>query len=139
MVYNVNTIATPIPSIVYCIFRCNFLEFCNNSESRHLFVYMSSADGCGPITVSKQPPPKLSSKLLFLLKCTSSSRLIKESISQDVVYSECSELPLEHLELLVREVYLPVLSTSTGHHTNLSNERIVDLLHRLMGTVQVIE
>ena len=94
-----------------------------------------SSNGHGPITVSKQPPSSLSSKSLFLLKCNSSSRLTKETISQAVVYSECSELPLEHLELLIREVYLPMISTY--HTSNISNERTVDLLHRLMGSVQV--
>ena len=43
---------------------------------------------------------------------------------------------MEHLELVVREVYLPMLS-SQHHLGGISSERILDVLHRLMGSVQV--
>ena len=39
--------------------------------------------------------------------------------------------PPEHLELVVREVYLPVMSASV------SAEKLLDLLHRLVAAIQV--
>ena len=58
-------------------------------------MYLSPKDkGEGGITVSATPPRKLSDKALFFLKCSHASKLSRESIGQDVVYSECSTLPL---------------------------------------------
>ena len=76
--------------------RTAFLAFCNHSESRKLFVYLSSKDegGEGGITVSATPPRQLSDKALFFLKCSHASKLSRESIGHNVVYSECSTLPL---------------------------------------------
>ena len=80
--------------------RTAFLAFCNHSESRKLFVYLSSKDeGEGGITVSATPPRQLSDKALFFLKCSHASKLSRESIGHDVVYSECSTLPLGEQKL----------------------------------------
>ena len=83
--------------------RTAFLAFCNHSESRKLFVYLSSKDegGEGGITVSATPPRQLSDKALFFLKCSHASKLSRESIGHDVVYSECSTLPLGEQKLRV--------------------------------------
>ena len=130
------TIIIRVHIIIYIyIYRSAFLDVCNNSEVRHLFIHLPS-DGLGCIKLPRLPPSELSNKALFFLKCSNASRLSKENISEDVVYSECSQLPMEQLELVVREVYLPMLS-SQHHLVGISSERILDVLHRLMGSVQV--
>lgn len=48
----------------------------------------------GQIRVSATPPQSLSDKALFFLKCGHASKLSRESMGFDVVYSECSNLPL---------------------------------------------
>ena len=40
------------------------------------------------------PPQGLSDKALFFLKCSHASKLSRESMGFDVVYFECSDLPL---------------------------------------------
>ncbi len=83
------------------LFRTAFLAFCNHSESRRLFVYLIpeerseyATEWVGQIRVSATPPRHLSDKALFFLKCSHASRLHRESMGFDVVYSECSSLPL---------------------------------------------
>ena len=54
--------------------------------------------GVGQIRVSAKPPNYLSDKALFFLKCDHASKLNRESMGFDVVYSECSNLPLGKFE-----------------------------------------
>lgn len=58
--------------------------------------------GEGTIRVTSHPPAHLSDKSLVFLKCSHASKLSRESIAEDVVYSECSKLPLQHMELVMR-------------------------------------
>lgn len=76
--------------------RAAFLAFCNHSEARRIFIHLTSEDSEeeGQIRVDTAPPKTLSEKSLFFLKCSHASKLSRESIGQDVVYSECSRIPL---------------------------------------------
>ena len=69
-----------------------FLAFCNHSESRRIFIHVTGDED--QIRVDSSPPRALSDKLLFFLKCSHASKLNRESIGHDVVYSECSRVPL---------------------------------------------
>ncbi len=87
--------------------RSAFLAFCNHSESRRLFVHLpgersQDVGGEGVMRVTSDPPGQLSDKSLVFLKCSHASKLSRESIAEDVVYSECSRLPLQHMELVMR-------------------------------------
>lgn len=92
----------PITNFMLLFFssRAAFLAFCNHSESRRLFVYLlpdqsgNCAEGVGQIRVSAKPPRILSDKALFFLKCGHASKLNRESMGVDVVYSECSNVPI---------------------------------------------
>lgn len=55
-----------------------------------------------------------------------------------MVYSECSELPLEHLELVVREVYLPLVAVPGSLPHGVAGDKLLDVLHRLINSLQVI-
>ena len=102
--------------------RTAFLAFCNHSEARRLFVYLSSREEAGGegggITVSATPPRHLSDKALFFLKCSHASKLNRESIGHDVVYSECSTLPLGklHVHTCVYYIYMYVYLHTCGVH-----------------------
>lgn len=52
---------------------------------------------------------------------------------------DSSQVPLEHLELTIREVFLPLLSTNNQSNasTNGSGDKVMDILHRLMAAVEV--
>ena len=43
----------------------------------------------------------------------------------------------EHLELVTREVYLPLISSHVPMHGGVSGDKLMDLMHRLVGAVQV--
>ena len=120
----------------FFISRSAFLDFCNNSEVRHLFVHLPS-ETTGSLRVSIQPPNTFTDKALFFLKSNNASRLNKETISEEVACSECSPNPVDHLELVIRVVYLPILADHSGLGHGISTERILDILHRMMSTIQV--
>ena len=121
-------------NIILFFCRLAFLDFCNNSEIRHLFVHLPSEE-TGSLHVSPNPPDSLSTKSLFFLKNSYASRLSKDTISEEVVCSECSQNPMEHLELIIREIYLPILADQ--NELKVSPERVLDILHRLMNIIQV--
>ena len=98
---------------------------------------MPSKGGGGGLHVSSFPPKSIADKALFFLKCSHASKLSKESITEDVVYSECSELPLEHLELVVREVYLPLVAVPGSLPHGVAGDKLLDVLHRLINSLQV--
>uniref|UniRef100_A0A1X7UKN4 Uncharacterized protein n=1 Tax=Amphimedon queenslandica TaxID=400682 RepID=A0A1X7UKN4_AMPQE len=131
--------------------RLRFLDFCNNSETRHLFVHLPTeseeSTGACTLRVSPHPPDSIHTKALFFIKNTHTSRLNKETIGNEVVCSECSEDPIEHLELVLREVYLPLLAeqkegaaaSSAASAQGISPERIMDILHRMISNIQVTQ
>ena len=43
----------------------------------------------------------------------------------------------EHLDLVTREVYLPLISSQIPVHSGVSGDKLMDLMHRLVATVQV--
>lgn len=70
-------------------YRAAFLSFCNHSESRCLFVHLVRAEGGDGevIQVSSSPPPHLNNKAMVFLKCSHASKLSRENLSQDVIYT----------------------------------------------------
>ena len=46
-------------------------------------------------------------------------------------------LSAEHLELVTREVYLPLISSHLPTYSGVSGDKLMDLMHRLVGAVQV--
>jgi len=103
-----NSIISDMKSIANSFFffffftsRAALLAFCNHSEARKLYVYQglerqefSREDSTGPIVASPTPPKSLRQKALIFMKCTNASRLSRENMGGDVVYSECSKLPI---------------------------------------------
>lgn len=58
---------------------------------------------------------------------------------EEVFYMDCTMVPLEHLELSLREVFLPLLGTNLPSISGagVNGDKVVDILHRLMAAVQV--
>lgn len=54
---------------------------------------------------------------------------------------DCTNVPLEHLELTIREVYLPLLGTNQPSvmEAGINGDKIMDILHRLMAAVEVTQ
>lgn len=51
---------------------------------------------------------------------------------------DCSNIPLKHLELIIREVFLPLLATN-AQSVNITGggDDLLDTLHCLMATAEV--
>ena len=53
--------------------------------------------------------------------------------------AECSTSPLAHLDLVMQEVYLPLMISSTSSssgHTHMGDQ-LLDLLHRISSSMQI--
>lgn len=59
----------------------------------------------------------------------------------EVMYLDCSSNSLQQLDLLTREVYLPLLCTDVSHANSYgaSADKLMDILHRLMATLETTE
>ena len=114
-----------------------FLHFCNSGESRVLFVQLPPADTEGleddeDPCVSLQPPKRITEKAIMFIKCLHASKLSREEISSEVIVTECFKQPLNHLELITREIYLPLLARGVGEQS----DKMLDMLHRLLSLLQ---
>lgn len=54
---------------------------------------------------------------------------------------DSTNAPLEHLELTLREVFLPLLGTNQPSVTGagINGDKLMDILHRLMAAVEVTQ
>ena len=61
--------------------------------------------------------------------------------AEEIVYQDCTENVLSQVDLLTREIYLPLLCSEQGHAYSygMSADKLMDLLHRLMGGVEVTQ
>lgn len=57
------------------------------------------------------------------------------------MYMDCGENALLQLDMLTREIYLPLLCSGTFHASShgLNADKIMDLLHRLMSQVEIAQ
>ena len=57
------------------------------------------------------------------------------------MYLDCPENPLAQLDILTREVYLPLLTSDVGHASSygISADKLMDVLHRLMSHVETTQ
>ena len=111
------------------------LDFCNNEDFRHFYAYFSEANG-KLLTASFKTPATLKGKAVVFLKGPNANKVTRDNIENDVILYDCSPNPLEHLDVMTREVFLPLLSMEqTG---GISADKLMDLLHRLTSSVQAL-
>ncbi|ELU01785.1 hypothetical protein CAPTEDRAFT_107782 [Capitella teleta] len=110
--------------------RLAFHEFFNNEDVRRLFIFTRTNRS---LVASLQPPHELKSKSIFFLKNNEGIKLTKDNLSDDNA--------LRQLDLLTREVYLPLLCTEVNHANRygINADKLMDILHRLMATVETAE
>ena len=65
--------------------------------------------------------------------------IVFSNSGDEVFYIDCTNVPLEHLELVVREVYLPLMCTNQSVMTTSGGDKVMDVLHRLMSTVETTQ
>ncbi|GFS27875.1 dynein beta chain, flagellar outer arm [Elysia marginata] len=118
--------------------RLAFYEFVNNEDVKRLLVYMRPGR---QIVATLQPPMELQSKTIYFLKCNPGTKLTKDNMDSEVYYTDSSNVPLDHLEMTIREVFLPLLSTNNLSLASASGQgdKVMDILHRLMAAVEVTQ
>ncbi|XP_053409232.1 uncharacterized protein LOC123561373 isoform X4 [Mercenaria mercenaria] len=116
--------------------RLAFYEFINNEDVRKMFVFIKPP--C-QIIAALQPPHDLKYKSIFFLKSNTGTKITKDNISDEVFYIDCTNIPLEHLELIVREVYLPLMCTNQSVMSTTGGDKVMDVLHRLMSAVEITQ
>ena len=117
-------------------FRKCLLEFCNNVESRHLFICFTGENGKS-LVASFKAVTVLKSKALFFIKSQSAGKITRDNINEDVFYCSCSENVVEHFEILTKEIFLPLLSIEQAG--GVSADKLMDILHRLISCLQIIQ
>eukprot|EP00057_Strongylocentrotus_purpuratus_P006394 XP_011660868.1 PREDICTED: dynein beta chain, flagellar outer arm [Strongylocentrotus purpuratus] len=118
--------------------RHAFLEFCNNEDVRRLFIY--TREPKNTLVASLLPPQDVRSKGVIFIKTNQATKLTKENIRTDVVFSDSNKLVLNQLELLSKELYLPLLCTDgVQTYGGVSSDKLMDILHRLMANTNVTE
>lgn len=122
--------------VVSVICRRCLLEFCNNEECRHLFICFAAENSKG-LVASFKAIPVLVSKALFFIKLQSAAKITRDSINEDVFYCSCSQNTVKHFEILTREIFLPLLSIEQAG--GVSADKLMDILHRLISTLQIVK
>ena len=112
------------------------LEFCNNVESRHLFICFTG-ESSKSLVASFKAVSVLKSKALFFIKLQSAGKITRDNIKEDVFYCSCGGNVVKHFEILTREIFLPLLSIEQAG--GVSADKLMDILHRLTSSLQVIE
>ncbi|XP_039611018.1 dynein beta chain, flagellar outer arm-like [Polypterus senegalus] len=118
--------------------RSCLAEFIRNEDIRKLFVYLKFAKG--PIQASLIPPKALESKCMCLIKSRSALKLTAENIGQHVMLFESSKSPLKHLDVLLQQVFLPLLCAGLPVWRPLvvNADRLLDATHKFVGQLEMI-
>ncbi len=118
----------------YIFYRRSLLEFCNNEESRHLYISFSG-DNNKHLVASFKASPVLHQKTLLFIKSQNAAKITRDNINDEVFYCSCSANIIHYLEIITKEVFLPLLSIEqTG---GVSADKMMDVIHRLMSCLQI--
>jgi len=109
-------------------------EFCNSEDVKNLYIFSSTNQG-GGLIASLSPPSTVRDKAMFFIKSHDIGKVTRDNILDDVAFCDCSNKPLDYLDTLTRDVYLPLLSIEMGG--SVSADKLMDLLHRLVTNMEV--
>jgi len=111
-------------------------EFLNNEDVKQVYICLNSASS---LTVSRtcSPGDTAYAKGIYFLKIAQASKLTPETMNEQVVYFEASSRILDHMDLMTREVFMPLLcadSTSSDQ-----SDKLMDIMHRIIAQVAVAQ
>lgn len=108
-------------------------DFLNNPETRMVLVYSDN------ITVSTEFPKKFpKGKVVYFLKSSPVS-VPTEDPGSVISFNDLSQEPLEHLEKVLSEVYIPLLSNPRNQvgWGEVTSKEVVDKLHSFLANVSI--
>ncbi|XP_018424228.1 PREDICTED: dynein beta chain, flagellar outer arm-like [Nanorana parkeri] len=117
-------------------YRSCLFEFLKNEDIHTLYIYFKLDKASLSATLS--PPHVLQNKCLCFLKLGTAIKLTAENIADHVISVDCDKLPLKYFDGLLHQVYLPLLSNNNATGGTYSNDKIIDVLHRFTGSLEVI-
>ena len=112
-------------------------EFCNNEDVKKLYIYSPTLSNAKNLVASVTPPNSVREKSVYFVKNHDAGKLSRDNIVTDVAFCDCSQQPLSHATVLTKDVYLPLLSIEMGG--NVSGDKLMDVVHRLVSVMQVAE
>uniref|UniRef100_W5M8M7 Uncharacterized protein n=1 Tax=Lepisosteus oculatus TaxID=7918 RepID=W5M8M7_LEPOC len=117
----------------------NISEFLKNEDIHSLFVFSTSTKG--PLAATPTPPSALQGKCVVFVKSKTATQLTIENIADNVIVLDTSKNPLKHLDLLLHQVYMPLLcrgESSVVRSLNLNAAGLLGVSHRFMGQLEMI-
>eukprot|EP00794_Sanderia_malayensis_P011161 gene11161-12333_t len=114
--------------------RRSLLEFCNNEEVRHLYISFSGENNKN-LVASFKASATLNQKTLLFIKFQNAAKITRDNINNDVFHCSTSTNTIQYLEIVTKEVFLPLLSIEqTG---GVSADKMMDVIHRLLSCLQI--
>ncbi|XP_063809812.1 uncharacterized protein LOC135027842 isoform X3 [Pseudophryne corroboree] len=118
-------------------YRSYFCEFLKNEDIHTLYIYFKLDKASLAATLT--PPPALQNKCICFVKLGTAIKLTLENIANHVISVDCAKFPLKYFDTVLHQVYLPLLlctdNTASGTYTT---DKIIDILHRFTGSLEVI-
>ncbi|XP_075053831.1 uncharacterized protein LOC142139871 [Mixophyes fleayi] len=117
-------------------YRSYLCEFLKNEDVHTLYVYFKLAKASLAATLT--PPPALQNKCICFVKLGTAIKLSLENIANHVMSVDCAKFPLKYFDTVLHQVYLPLLCIDNSTIGTYSTDKIIDILHRFTGNLEVI-
>jgi len=131
------------------------LEFLNNEDIKQLYICSKSTNHIYASRVCSVDADY--EKGIYFLKISNSSKLTPDQMSSQVAYFESSIRIFDHMDLITREVFMPLLCADTSSLSALSNnqqqqqqqqqqlqstdqaDKLMDVMHRIIAQLAVAQ
>ncbi|XP_056412427.1 uncharacterized protein LOC130355786 isoform X2 [Hyla sarda] len=118
------------------VYRNNVCEFLKNEDIHTLYIYFKFEKAS--LAASLKPPRALQSKCICFVKLSSAIKLTTENIGNQVMSVDCAKFPLKYFDTVLHQVFLPLLSSDSITVRSQSTDKIIEILHRFTGNLEVI-
>ncbi|XP_057302207.1 uncharacterized protein LOC130636487 isoform X2 [Hydractinia symbiolongicarpus] len=115
--------------------RSTFLQFFLNEEKSAVFVFKSNEDD-QTLYASFDAPEVVGTKFIVFLRVCGSGKITRDNYARSLFYMDWSTNSVEQFEVLTRCIFLPMICIE--EKGVVSCDKILDLLHRLMASTQVM-
>ncbi|XP_040278224.1 dynein beta chain, flagellar outer arm-like [Bufo bufo] len=117
-------------------YRNNLCEFLKNEDVHTLYIFFKLEKAS--LAASVRPPSTLQSKCICFVKLASAITLTTENIGNQVISVDCAKFPLRYFDSVLHQVFLPLLSNDSITVESHSTDKIIEILHRFTGNLEVI-
>ncbi|KAG8587471.1 hypothetical protein GDO81_005673 [Engystomops pustulosus] len=117
-------------------YRNNICEFLKIEDVHTLYIYFKLTNSS--LAASLKPPVILQSKSLCFVKLASAIKLTIDNIGNQVMSVDCAKFPLKYFDMVLHQIFLPLLSNDHITLSSHSTDRIIEILHRLTGNLEVM-